>query len=414
MLAVVGVVVLGGAAWGLWHSWRVGWLTHAHFAALRSCPDDAEPSHRVERADTPAVRLVPRAERLLSPTSLAFHPTLELVYVSQQRGAIRTLTDGRLDDRPVLDLTGRVTTLFDQGLLALAVDPAGRHLYAYFTDEEGDSTLVAWPLDDRGRPDEAGERLILHQAQDDVYHNGGGLQFDARGDLYLTMGDGGLLGDWRNRAQRLDVLLGKIVRIRPTPEADEAYEVPDDNPWVGFPSAAPEAWARGTRNPYRLDIDPDTGDVWVADVGLRCAEEVTRIADGRSGANLGWHHREGGLDFVGGGPPDLLDPVFWYPHDPGCAVIGGAVYRGRRLPELAGSYVVSDYCTGRLVALTPTEAGGTGEVTARDLGVESLAPLGIFRAPDGELWLTNQSDEVLELRPVGPPDPSDAAARVAG
>ena len=401
---MVGAVALGAATWGLWHSWRVGWLTDAHFAALRSCPDDSEPSHRVEPPDTPAVRLVPRAEHLQSPTSLAFHPTLDLVYVSQQRGAIRAIRDGHLNEQPLIDLNGRVTTLFDQGLLAVAVDPTGSHLYAYFTDEQGDSTLVAWPLDERGRPDAASERLILHQAQDDVYHNGGGLQFDREGDLYLTLGDGGLLGDWRNRAQHLDILLGKILRIHPTPDEARAYEIPDDNPWIGFSDAAPEVWALGTRNPYRIDVDPDTGDVWVADVGLRCAEEVTRIAGGRGGANLGWHHREGGLAFVGGGPPDLLDPVYWYPHDPGCAVIGGAVYRGRRLPELEGSYLASDYCTGRIVALTPSGGDSSDGVSARDLGVESLAPLGIFRAPDGELWLTNQSGEVLELRPPGSTD----------
>ena len=293
--------MLGATAWALWHSWRVGWLTEAHFAALGSCPDDVEASHRVEPADVPAVRLVTRAEGLQSPTSVAFHPTLVL-YVSQQRGAVRAIRNGRLVDRPMVDLTGH-------------------------------------PPHPRGR--------------------------------------GPLRG-------------------------------PRGQPVGPVPPAAPEAWARGTRNPYRIDVDPETGDVWVADVGLRCAEEVTRIAGGRAGANLGWHYREGGLDFVGGGPTDLLDPVYWHPHGPGCAVIGGAVYRGRRLPELEGSYVVSDYCTGRLVALTPVGEGDDGgQVSARDLGVESLAPLGIFRAPDGELWLTNQSGEVLELGRAGAGAPTD-------
>ncbi|OWY61629.1 hypothetical protein B7486_62770, partial [cyanobacterium TDX16] len=304
----------------------------------RPCRDDVEASHPLEEPREPLAELEPVVEGIDRPTSLAFHPdpTLELTYVAEQDGTVRTLEGDHLQPEPAVDLEERVSTDFDQGLLGLAVQPDGTHLWAYFTDEQGDSTLVAWPLDDEGEVQAAGERRVLHEEQPAVYHNGGALVFGPDERLYLTLGDGGLLGDATDNGQRIDTPLGKVLALDTT-DGPEATTV--------------EIFARGTRNPYRIAFDAETDDLWVADVGHNCVEEVNRIPAGTEGANLGWNRFEGPVPFVGGSEDGLLMPVYWYTSDDGCAVIGGTVARGGRVPALEGRYLLGDYCTGRLTAL---------------------------------------------------------------
>ena len=151
------------------------------------------------------------------------------------------------------------------------------------------------------------------------------------------------------------MLLGKILRIDVNREADgKPYAIPADNPFVDSDSAQPEIWAYGLRNPWRFSFDRQTGDLYIADVGLWSSEEVNvQPAGDKGGLNYGWNIVEGeichDLDRANRCESDrLIDPVFIYHHEMGCAIVGGYVYRGAAIPELAGRYIFGDYCMGRV------------------------------------------------------------------
>ena len=183
----------------------------------------------------------------------------------------------------------------------------------------GDDVLTAYPLDDAGAPDgERGRVILAVDHPDSVQHHGGALVVGPDELLYLGLGDGGGLGDPHGNAQDETTLLGKVIRIVPTPGGAEPYRIPPDNPFVDEPGVAPEIWVMGVRNPFRMSTDPDTGDLWLGDVGQSCWEELDRLptgADDAGGANLGWDHVEGSHPFEGGTVPGReLGPVQEHPH----------------------------------------------------------------------------------------------------
>jgi hypothetical protein len=171
--------------------------------------------------------------------------------------------------------------------------------------------------------------------------------------LYVGLGDGGSAADPENRAQNLDSLLGKLLRL--DVDAGTPYAIPADNPFVGMAGARPEIFAYGLRNPWRFSFDRATGDRYVADVGQNEREEVNaRPATSLGGENYGWRLMEGTACFL---PPNcssagLVLPVLDYSHSEGCSVTGGYVYRGDALPILYGRYLYSDYCQGWVRSFT--------------------------------------------------------------
>jgi len=187
-------------------------------------------------------------------------------------------------------------------------------------------------------------------------HKGGGLAFGKDGYLYASFGDGGNGGDAFVKAQKKGQFFGKIIRIDvDKPEGGKPYGIPSDNPFKDEPGAEPSTFAYGFRNPWRISIDRDTGDLWASDVGDLAWEELDRV---KIGGNYGWPCRQGAHDYVF--PPDtrcpnntnLIDPIFDYERAPaGGAVTGGLVYRGKAIPSFVGSYVFGDAITGELRAL---------------------------------------------------------------
>ncbi len=205
------------------------------------------------------------------------------------------------------------------------------------------------------------------------------------------MGDGGSGGDPQGNGQSLDTLLGKILRISVAPGGGRAYTIPTDNPFAGG-GGKPEIWTYGMRNPWRLTFDRATGDLWIGDVGQGAWEEIDRApaADGGGkGLDYGWNIMEGracyepssGCDETG-----LALPVAVYGHDVGCSVTGGYVYRGTAMPDLVGTYLFSDYCSGRLWALT---ADGPDQQDPRVVG-ETDSNISSFGEDEaGELYLAD-------------------------
>jgi glucose/arabinose dehydrogenase len=365
-------------------------------AADRACPATA-PSAPTPLLDGGALTAEPIA-RAEAPTALALHPGRAGAGVLGERGGrILQVEDGAVTDHVVLDLSGDTMNEGDGGLLGVQYDPDGTWLYVYRATGAQDDRLTAYPVDEAGTPDPQAERVILHvDHPPSRQHHGGSLLFGADGLLYIGLGDGGGLGDPRENAQNPGTLLGKVLRIDPTPTGPRPYTVPRDNPFVGRAGWRSEIWALGVRNPFRMSVDEATGDLWIGDVGQTCWEELDRLAS--AGANLGWDRREGMSDFEGG---DLrgheLGPVHAYPHADGwCAIVAGYVPQRSAIPSLDGWLLHTDYCRGRLVALRVSDDTGTVEI--RDLGLRVESPIAIVPGPSGRPWILTLDGDVLEIR----------------
>ena len=245
----------------------------------------------------------------------------------------------------------------EEGLLGLAFDPEyveNGYFYVYYSAEDPRRSILSRfsvRPDNPNAADPGSEKAILVVPQPFRNHNGGHVVFGPDGYLYVGLGDGGSGGDPRRNGQNLGTLLGSILRIDVRGlDSDETYRVPADNPFVGREGAREEIWAYGLRNPWRFNFDPETGDLWAADVGQNLFEEVDVI---KPGLNYGWNLMEG-FDCFQSRECDqsgLELPVTDYGREDGCSVTGGYVYRGSRLPSLHGAYVYGDFCSGKIWAL---------------------------------------------------------------
>lgn len=277
------------------------------------------------------------------------------LYVVEQLGAIRVLEGGATRKEPFLSLLGRVSTGNEQGLLGLAFHPRyaenGR-LYVHYTDREGDTRIVEVRASaDRKSVDAKSARELLHVEQPYANHNGGHLLFGPDGQLYTGLGDGGSAGDPKGSGQNRKTFLGKLLRI----DVDTARS---------------EIVHLGLRNPWRFTFDAVTGDLFIADVGQNQWEYVHALGgDDRRSHNFGWNIMEGTHCFRARtcDKRGLTPPVIEYSHEQGCSITGGVVYRGKALPELAGTYFYADYCTTLLRSFRFTRdhgdtAAGSGRV----------------------------------------------------
>ncbi|MHB8958044.1 MAG: PQQ-dependent sugar dehydrogenase [Candidatus Limnocylindrales bacterium] len=317
------------------------------------------------------------------------------LFVVEQAGTVRVVLDGVLAPAPYLDLTDRIASGGERGLLALAFapqfGPSEVRLFVDYTDRNGDTTVAelrATPGVDH--VDTGTERIVLVQQQPYPNHNGGWIGFDAQGRLLIALGDGGSEGDPQNRASNLGTLLGKILRIDVLagPSDGRGYAIPADNPFLSTAGARPEILDFGLRNPYRDSIDPATGALWIGDVGQSSWEEVDAAPAGAAGLDFGWRRWEGRHCYnppTGCDPAGVTMPLAEYSHDRGCAIVGGVVYRGTAIPKLDGAYLFGDYCSGRLWAI---DAAG-GEQKPVQLLSTGLAISSISTDDTGEAVITD-------------------------
>ncbi len=211
-------------------------------------------------------------------------------------------------------------------------------------------------------------------------------------------------GDSNDRAQDTTRLLGAMLRIDVlgpgVSHPANPYDIPADNPFAGNADCGaganaadcPEIYAWGLRNPWRWSFDPDTGDLWLGDVGQGTWEEVDLI---ELGGNYGWRCREGAHDFnTSGCGTGFINPVSEYSHSVGRSITGGFVYRGVAIPELTGKYVFADYSTGRIWALQPDGLGG---YTNDELIDTSFGPTSFGVDQAGELYFTDLNSSRLRM-----------------
>lgn len=331
------------------------------------------------------------------------------LFVTEKGGTIRVIAgDGTVQDAPFLNITDRVGAGgSEQGLLGLAFPENFADsgvFYVDYTDHDGNTVVSRFRVGlDAGAADPGSEQVILRQEQPFANHNGGSLVFGPDNYLYIGFGDGGSQGDPNGNGQNLGTWLGKILRIEVDPEQvpeGQPYGIPEDNPFIDTDGAKPEIWAYGVRNPWRFSFDRETGDFWLGDVGGSQLEEVDHVPNADAGGqNFGWNITEGTSCYRGDGcdTSGLTLPVLEYTHDFGCSITGGYVYRGEAMPDLAGTYLFADYCSGLLWG-GGQDAGGAwvmSDPIETDLSISS------FGEDDaGEVYITDLGGgDVYRLAP---------------
>jgi glucose/arabinose dehydrogenase len=364
-----------------------------------------------------------------NPVALAARAGDDALYVAEQEGRVQriaittsrggssggnetttTSVEFEVEDDVALDIRDDVVGQGEQGLIGLTFSTDGSRMYVAYTglDERQYLDEYLFPVDEV-EADQSSRRQLL--VIDDAFpnHNGGQLEFGPDGFLYWGMGDGGGVGDPELTGQDPTDLLGSVLRIDPDldPDIDEddpayqPYAIPNGNPFADGAGGGAEVWAFGLRNPWRFSFDRHTGDLWIGDVGQDTVEEINVLTatggtNAGRGANLGWPVMEGDRPFAGSEPPvGSTQPIFTYGRDGGaCSVIGGYVYRGLAIEELQGAYLFTDYCAGRLRALT--QSGGE-LVADGDLGVDVASPTSFGEDAEGELYVLSQTGSVFRV-----------------
>ena len=310
----------------------------------------------------------------------------KLLFVVEQAGTVRVLRRGRTLSRPFLDITDRVRSGGEEGLLSIAFDPRyrkNRRFFAYYTNRNGDIEIDSFRRARRSATrasKRSRRRVIVVPHPTFSNHNGGQLQFGPDGLLYLGTGDGGGAGDPSENAQNPESLLGKLLRIAPKPKPGKrGYTVPRDNPYFGDDGRRDEIYALGLRNPYRFSFDAKTSDLSIGDVGQNAIEELDHLPLGAArGANFGWDIFEGSRPFEGGAPPpNYVGPVHEYDSTAGnCSVIAGYVVRDRGLPSLAGRLLYADFCAGDVRSIDPDAADASTTDASTGLRLDSVSSFG--------------------------------------
>jgi glucose/arabinose dehydrogenase len=318
------------------------------------------------------------------------------LYVVTQGGLVHTFAraDDPLATAVFLDIRDRVTQHGgnEEGLLGLAFHPkfaTNRTFYVYYSpaDRPRRTLLSRFRALSAEKADADGEEVLLTIEQPYPNHKGGMLAFGPDGQLYVGVGDGGSTGDPQGKGQKLDTLLGKILRVT----ADGG--VPVDNPFARNRNARGEIWAYGVRNPWRFSFDRETGELWLADVGQDQWEEIDLVQRGR---NYGWNLFEGLAPYrnpEGRRAAGFVAPVHAYGHDVGCSVTGGYVYRGKAVPALAGRYVYADYCSGRVWSFA-----WDGQAASDHRQIATVpSPTSFGEDADGELYVTSFDGHVYRF-----------------
>lgn len=383
------------------------------------------------------VRLEPWLSGFRSPLAMIERRAAGLAYVVEMGGTVLAIDRATGASAIALDLRGSVGGVpgfEDWALYSFALHPTKPYAYAVVERALDPTTnpalpyraeLVRFETRDGGRTfDRSSETLVLRVDRPGFNHSMGTALFGPDGYLYVAVGEG--FAAYTPGFDAKGTLLGTIVRL--DVDGAEPYAIPPTNPFAQGGGRLPEVYASGLRNPFRFTIDPVTGRLFAGDVGEATAEEINVVEPGR---DYGWPSVEGDTCFlprVGCEREGKTPPYFSYPSSTGGAVTGGYVYRGKRIPSLAGRYVFGDFVVGRIWALD--ESGARPRATLLNPGGPKPLLASFAEDEDGELyaldWGTGTIYRVVEgeadtreampsrLSETGCVDPIDARKPAAG
>ena len=343
------------------------------------------------------------------------------VAIVERAGRIRIINPatGTFESTDFLNISSQINTDGEKGLLSIAFSPnflTDRTFYLHLNPSSSSSTEIrkyTVSSSNYAQADAASSDVILSIPQPTATnHKGGTLVFDKAGRLLISLGDG---GSNSGTAQDNTTLLGKILRIDPSTDAFPAdtardYAIPTANPFASGTGGRAEIYINGVRNPFRMSVDPVTGDLFIGDVGQSAIEEVDRVpASATSLVNLGWDRREGSQAYNGGADsPSYTLPVTEYGRSVGTTVTGGVVYRGP-IEDLQGQYIFADFGSNAQwsVPITNLTVGSvlpSSSLTDRKAAftpnagtVNSLVAFGTDN--DGNVYFVDIGGEVFVLEP---------------
>ncbi|AWH84608.1 cadherin [Flavobacterium album] len=343
------------------------------------------------------IELEPFAQGLNMPVDIAFAND-DRMFVVEQDGLIKMLinVEGEVTQSTFLNVSSLIATSgSERGLLGMAFHPDfenNGYFFINYTNTSNNTVIARYTVNsaDPNVADPNSGVILLTVTQPFSNHNGGCLRFGPDGYLYIGMGDGGDGGDPGNRAQNINTLLGKMLRL----DVDGAapYTSPADNPYIGV-DGADEIWAIGMRNPWKFSFNRLNGDLWIGDVGQELWEEINKVPSTSGGLNFGWRCYEGTHTYNTSecsGITGLTAPLVDYSSGSGsgnCSVIGGYVYTGTLFPNLQGKYLFADYCSSKIGMID--EAGGAITWTSAFPGTNFVT---FGEDHSGELYIAGISD----------------------
>jgi glucose/arabinose dehydrogenase len=319
---------------------------------------------------------------LSGPTAMAMAPDGR-IFVCQQTGALRVIKNNALLATPFITLTVNATG--ERGLLGVAFDPdflTNHFIYLYYTATTPTIHNRISRFTAAGDLAAAGSEVILLDLNDlsATNHNGGAIHFGRDGKLYAAVGENAV----PSNSQTLSNLLGKVLRI------NKDGSIPADNPFFGSATGANRSiWALGLRNPFTFNVHPNSGRIFINDVGQSAFEEIN---DGVAGGNYGWPDTEGETS-----NPNFISPVHFYANQnaPECAIAGGTFYAPevRQFPsQYVESYFFSDLCGGWIRRLDQA-------ATSFDFATGISNPVDQLVGHDGSLYyLARGSGAVVRIR----------------
>lgn len=341
------------------------------------------------------------ARNFTNALDLAYSADLHRWFLAEQAGRLHTFTELGEGLQLAADF-GRLQGP-EGNLYAFTLDPgfATNHFiyvcYVLKSDLPEGTHVSRFKVKTDGAPvvDLASEELLITWLSGG--HNGCCLKFGPDGYLYISTGDGAGPNppDPLHTGQDVSDLLSSLLRIDVHHRADNRpYAIPADNPFVGRANTRPEIWAFGFRNPWRFGIDPQNGQVWVADVGWELWELIYRV---ERGGNYGWSIVEGRqpvhtTDPLG--PAPITPPIKDHPHSEAASITGGFVYYGSKFPALKGAFIYGDWETGKIWAIRADKDKITfsEELTDTSIRVVSFAP-----DPRGEIVVLDYNGGLYSL-----------------
>ncbi len=354
-----------------------------------------------ENKSNVAFDVVTVAEKLENPWALTFLPDGKML-VTERPGRLRVVaSDGKISE-PVAGLPA-VDARGQGGLLDVALDPGfaknGLIYWSYAEPRDGglNNTAVARGklVDDATAPRVENVEVIYHQAPtlNSRLHFGSRLVFGRDGTLFVTQGDRSIT-EGRMQSQKMDSLLGKIVRIN----ADGT--IPKDNPFVGKDGVRPEIWSIGHRNIQSATLHPATGALWEVEHGTRGGDELNLVQKGK---DYGWPTIAYGIEYRGGAitggiteQEGMEQPRYYW--DPVIGPSGMVFYTGSMFPAWKGNLFIGGHQTRDLVRLVMDGDRVTGEERLLTDLKERIRD--VRQGPEGAIYVVTDSAAARVLKLV--------------